>query len=96
MMSYEGLDHEEEFKTFPIVNNNNIVNVVSDSDSDDNIKNENDNFFDEDIDNKDKANPQTTIKAKVVHAMKMLQTLYNDDANKIVKQATTEKSAIKN
>ena len=39
MMSYEGLDHEEEFKTFPIVNNNNIVNVVSDSYRDDDIEN---------------------------------------------------------
>ena len=54
------------------------------------------NFFDKDINNEVKANPKTFINAKVVGAMKRLQTLYNDDANKITKQATKEKSAIEN
>ena len=55
-----------------------------------------DNFFDEDIDDQVKVSPQTTVKAKVVWAMKKFQASYNDDANKIIEQATKEKSAIKN
>ena len=42
------------------------------------------------------SNPHTTISTKVVSAMKMLQASFNNDANIIVKQATKEKSAIKN
>ena len=38
--SYEGLDDDEELKMIPIVNNNNNIDVVSDFDSDDKIKNE--------------------------------------------------------
>ena len=72
-----------------------FVNIVSDSNSDD-IKNDNDNFFDEDIDNKVKATPHTTINAKVIRAMKKMQASYNDDAKKIVLQAAKEKSAVKN
>ena len=34
-MKYEGLDDEEELKMTPVVNNNNHVNIVSDSESDD-------------------------------------------------------------
>ena len=52
------------------------------------------NFFDEDIDDKVKATPQTTINVKVVPAMKKLQASYNNDTNKIIKQARKEKSAI--
>ena len=63
--------------------------MVHDSDSDD-IKNDNKNFFDEDIDNKVEATPQTTINAKVVPAIKKLQALYNHNANKILKQAAKE------
>ena len=70
-------------------NNNN-------SDSDSNSYTYIKNIFDKDIDNKVEATPQTTINAKVVHAMKKLQTSYNDDANKIAKQSTQEKDAIKN
>ena len=69
--SYEGLDdNEEQLKTLPIVvTNNNKVNVVSDSDSDsseEDFKNNEDNFFDEDIDDQVKVSPQTTVNAKVV------------------------------
>ena len=47
-MSYEGLDDEEELKTGPVLNSYNNVNVVTDSDvddSDDDIKNNNENVF---------------------------------------------------
>ena len=52
-----------------VINNYNNVNVVSDSDgnsSDHHIKNNNKNSFDDDIDDKVKTTPQTTINAKVV------------------------------
>ena len=53
-MSYEGLDDEEKLETIPVIySNNNNVNIVSDSNSDDidnNIKNDNETFFDENID----------------------------------------------
>ena len=52
-------------------------------------------FFDEDIDDQVKVAPQTTINTKVVQAMKKFQALYNDDENKIIEQATQEKSASK-
>ena len=80
----------------PLVSeNNNNYNVVSDSNSEDNNNNGNKNFFDEDNDNEVKAIPKTTINAKVVHGMKKLQALYNNDAKKF-KQAAQEKCAIKN
>ena len=89
-MSYEGSDDEEELKTVPVENNNNNVNVVSDSDSDSSNKDFENNkgkFSDKDIDNQVITLPQTTVNAKVVRAMKNLQALYNDDANKIIKEA---------
>ena len=52
-------------------------------------------FFDEDVDNQVKVSPQTTINTNMVQAMKKLQALYNDDANKFIKEATQDK-AIKN
>ena len=57
MMSYQGSDDEEELKLVPTFNNSNI-NVISDSDNDEDIKNNNKNVFDEHID----TTPQTTIK----------------------------------
>ena len=45
---------------------------------------------------KSKQPPKTTINAKVGQAMKKLQALYNDNANKIIEQAMQEKSAIEN
>ena len=45
--SYQGLDEEEELKTIPIFNNNNNVNIVSDSytdSSEEDSKNSKDNF----------------------------------------------------
>ena len=96
--SNEGSDREEELKTDPLVINNNNVNVVNDSQSDsskEDFKNNSNNFFDDYINDQVKASPQTTVHAKVVQAMKK-QASYNDDANKIIKQATHQKSAIKN
>ena len=54
-------------------------------------KNNKENFFDEDIDDKVIASPKSTINAKVIQAMKKLQALYNDNANKIIKDATQVK-----
>ena len=51
--SYEGSDEEEELKMVPVVNNNNSVNIVSDSNSDlsdEDFENSKDNFFNEDVD----------------------------------------------
>ena len=55
-------------------------------------KNDEDNLFDEDIYEKIKISPQATVNTKVVQAMKKLQALYNDDANKIIKEATEDKA----
>ena len=96
---YEGSDKEEELETVLVVINNNNLKVVSESYAnlgDDDFENDDKNFFDKDIDYQVKAAPQTTVNTKVVQAMKKLQALYNDDANKIVKQTTQEKSSIKN
>ena len=97
--SYEGLDEEEEPEMVPVLINNSNINVVSDSDrdpSEEDFKNNKDNFFDEDINDQVKVSPQTTINAKVVWAMRKLQASYNEDANKIIKEATQDKNAIEN
>ena len=94
-MSYEGPDDDEELKPIPVANNNKSNNnVVSDSNSDDNIEKDQ-NVFNKDINDKVKVTPQNAINAKE-HAMKKLQALHNNDANNIITQATKEKSAIKN
>ena len=49
-MINEVLDDEEELKTVPIINHYNNSNVVSDSKSNDDTKNDNKNIFDEDVD----------------------------------------------
>ena len=53
-------------------------------------------FFDKDVNDQVKATPQTIINAKVVQAMKKLQASHNNDASKIVEQATQGKSTIEN
>ena len=86
-MSYEGSNEEEELEIVPIDNKNNNVNVVSDSNSDSSdevFKNNEENFFDEDINDQVIALPITTVNAKVIWAK--LQALYNDGANKIIKE----------
>ena len=93
--SYEGSDDEEERKIVPVDNKNN-VNVVRDSDidsSDKDSKNNEGHIFDEDINDQVIASFKTTVNAKVIWAMKKLQTLYNDDANKIIKEAKQVKVA---
>ena len=93
---YEGSDKGEEHEMVPVVIKNSDVNVVNNANSDsrkDDFENDNDNFFDEDIDNQVTVMmPQTTIDVKVVQAIKKLQASYNNDAHKIIKQATLEKS----
>ena len=94
-MCYEGSDDQEELETVPVENNNNNnVNVVSDSDSDssdEDFKSIKENLFDDDIEDQVKASPGTTVNAKVAQAMKKLQASYNDDANKIIKEAMQDK-----
>ena len=93
-MSYEGLDDEEKLKMVPVNNqNNNHYYVVSDSESD---GEDEEKIFYKDVKKEVEANPMTAIKAKVVHAMKNLLALFNDNANKTVKNASQEKSANKN
>ena len=94
-MTYEGPDDEEELKIVPIENNNINVNIVSNSNSDssdEDFESNEENFLDEDINDQVKASPETTINAKVVRVMKKLQASYNDDANKIIKEATQDKA----
>ena len=96
-MNYEGLNKEEVLETVLVVNNNNNINVVSNSDSDsseEDVEN-NEDFFDKGINDQVIISPQITVNAKVIHAMKNLQALYNEDANKIIKETTQDK-AIKN
>ena len=93
-MSYE--DNENELEMIPVVmQNNNDYNVVSDSKSESDDKSE-ENLFDVNINKEVETRPKTIINSKVVQAMKQLQALYNDDANKIVKQAAQEKSTNEN
>ena len=49
--SYKGSNDEEDLKTVPVVDNNNKINILTDSKTDDNIKNSTKNFFDEYVDN---------------------------------------------
>ena len=79
-MSYEESDKKEELETVPVVLNNNNVNVVSDSNT-----NPNKEDFKNDDDNFFECKSGTSHE----------KASYNDDAKKIVKQATQEKSAIK-
>ena len=53
-------------------------------------------FLNKDVNDKVKANPKTTMNAKVLCAMKKLLTSYNNDANKIIKAATQEKKCEEN
>ena len=74
-ISYEGSDKEKALETVPFVSNNNNVNEVSDFKSDsseEDFKNNDDNFFDKDINEQVKTSPQTTINSKLVQAMKKL------------------------
>ena len=92
-MSYEGLDKKEELETVPLAIDNNIVNVVSDSNSDsskDDFKNDDDNFFGKDIDDQVKAAPPNHYQCKSGMSYEKLEALYDDNANKNIKQATQE------
>ena len=88
--SYEGSDDEKELEIVPVDKKNNNVNIVSDSNSDstnEDFENNQGNFFDKDINNQVIVSPETTVNAKVIQAMKKLQALYNNDTNKIIKEA---------
>ena len=66
VMRYEGSDNYEELRTAPVVNTKNNVNIVSDSNNDDDIENDNKTFFDKDINDEVKVTPKTTINTKVM------------------------------
>ena len=53
--------------------------------SEEDFKNNEDNFFDEDVDGQVKISPHATVNAKVVQAMKNFLAFYNEDANKVIK-----------
>ena len=67
-----------------LMSNNNYYHLLSYFKSDDDAK---ENLFEEIGDE----NEVTILNLKVVHAMKNLQALNNEDANKIVKQAAKRK-----
>ena len=76
-------------------NNNSDVNIISDSNSDlsdDDLENNEEIFFDKDVNEQVKALPTTPIDSKLIWAMKKIQALYNDDANKIIKEGTHVKT----
>ena len=80
-------DNEEKLESAPVdKQNNDNCNEVSDSKSDSDDKSE-ENLFDVDISEEVEATPKISINAKMVQAMKKLQASYNNDANKILKQA---------
>ena len=66
--SYEGSNGEEQFEMVLVINNNNYyVNIVSDfnsDDGDDDIQNNKDNSFDQDIDDPVKETPQNHYECK--------------------------------
>ena len=74
-----------------ISENVNNRNVIRDSNIDNDNNNKNENIFDEYIDDKLEVTSITTTNAKVVQTMKKLQAVYNDDANKIINQASQGK-----
>ena len=82
--SYEGSDDKEELEIVPVDNKNNSINVVRNSDGDsnnDDFENNEENFFEEDINDQVMASPKTTFNTKVIQAMKKLQASYNDETN---------------
>ena len=92
-MSYKGLDDEEELEMVPVINQNNYnkYDVGHDSES---KKDDEENLLNEDVNKEFKATPMTTINTKVIHVIKKLQALYNDDANKILEEAAQERNKI--
>ena len=90
-MNYERSNGEEEPEIVPVECNNNGVNIVTNSDNDlsnDDLKNNEENLFDEEVDDKVISTTKPTLNAKAVWAMKKLQALYIDNVNKIIKDAT--------
>ena len=78
-LTFEGSDDDEEVEMVPTNINNYInCNVVSDSESDDEVK---ENLFEE-IDDKIEVTLMAKLNPKVVLNMENLQVLYNEDANK--------------
>ena len=74
-ISYEGSNDEEELEMVLVINgNNNNYNIVGDSKSNNEVQK---NSFDDNINEDIKVTLKTTINAKVVWVMKMLQALYS-------------------
>ena len=68
--SYEGSNDQDELKTVSMISSNNNYNVVTNFDNLFNVKNDSINFFDEDIEYKDKMALKTTTNTRLVQAMK--------------------------
>ena len=49
-------------------------------------------FFDKDSKDEVEPTPQTTANTKMIQAMRKVQALHSDDANKLVKETAQEKS----
>ena len=83
--SYEGSDDKEKLEMVPLINNNNSYNAVSDSKSngDDEVDK---NLFDDNVNKEVKVTSKTSININMVQAMKKLQALYHEDANKLSKK----------
>ena len=81
--SYEESDKKAELELVPIINqHNNNFNVVVDAKTESYDESE-EHFFNKNIDKEVEGAPKTTI-----NAIKKLQALYNNDANKIMEQAS--------
>ena len=86
-ISYEGSEEDDDdVKMVPVINQNNSndFKVVSDSKSNDKA---NKNLFNKDVNDEVDAVPKNIVKAKVGQSLKKLQTSYNKDAKRIVKEA---------
>ena len=91
--SYEGLDKEEELKTVTVVINNNSINNVSDFDVTQ-VKNSSKMMmktFWRRHQGLSQSNLSNHYQCILVWAMKKLQALYNDNANKVVEASNMRK-----
>ena len=69
-------------------NNSNNYNVISDSESDNEVE---ENVFEEQLEDELKVNPKNTLNPTVVFAMTNLHASYNEDAKSNKEQAAQEK-----
>ena len=89
-MSYER-SYDEEIKAVSSNNKNNNYyhDAVNDVKSDDEDE---ESIFEDQIENEIEVTPKTTLNPNEIRAMKILQALYNEDANKFLAKAEKEKA----